>query len=170
MIRLILKSRQSVGYYLLLVCMICSCSYYSFSGSLPPHLETIAIPLFDNSTPEFGVAEELTDTVIQEFTRDNSLKIADRQQADLVLEGEISRIDDRAGAFDENEQVQNRKLYMTVRVNCTDQVKKQILWEDRITRWGEYDPVAGPDARLQGIDEAIDKISQDILNKTVSGW
>jgi hypothetical protein len=155
---------------LLLAAMVCSCSYYSFSGSLPPHLETIAIPLFDNSTPEFGVAEDLTDTVIQEFTRDNSLKIADRQQADLVLEGEINRIDDRAGAFDENEQVQNRKLYMTVRVKCTDQVKKQILWEDRITRWGEYDPVAGPDARLQGIDEAIDKISQDILNKTVSGW
>ncbi len=146
------------------------CGVYSFKGSLPPHLHTVAIPLFENRTAEFGVPEELTDTVIDKFTQDNSLKIADRSNADVVLEGTIVRIDDRAGAYNSQERVQDLKIYITVNVKCMDQVKRQVLWEERLTQWGSYDPSAGPDARLDGLNDALDKISEEILNKTVSGW
>ena len=156
---------------LLLYCIIVlNCGIYSFSGSLAPHLKTVAVPLFDNRTVEFGIAEDMTDTVIEEFTRDNTLKIADRSTADILIDATILRVDDRAGAFDANEMVQDVKIYVSVNVKCTDQVKDQVLWEERITQWGGYDPSGGPDARLDGIAEAIDKISKDILNKTVSGW
>jgi hypothetical protein len=156
---------------LLLYCIIVlNCGIYSFSGSLAPHLNTVAVPLFDNRTVEFGIAEDMTDTVIEEFTRDNTLKIADRSTADILIDATILRVDDRAGAFDANETVQDLKIYVSVNVKCTDQVKDQVLWEERITQWGGYDPSGGPDARLDGLAEAIDKISKDILNKTVAGW
>ncbi|OGC10098.1 hypothetical protein A2V82_10355 [candidate division KSB1 bacterium RBG_16_48_16] len=146
------------------------CGFYSFSGSVAPHLKTVAIPLFENRTVEFGIAEELTDAVIDEFSRDNTLKISDRALADMLIDGAIVRVDDRAGAFDQSERVQDMKLYLTVSVTCTDQVKREKLWEERITQWGSYDPSEGADARRNGISEAIEKISQEILNKSVSGW
>ena len=146
------------------------CGFYSFSGSLAPHLKTVAVPLFENRTAEFGLSEELTDTVIDEFNQDNTLKIADRNSADILINGTIVRVDDRAGAYTQNEVVQDLKIYLTVNIKCLDQVKRTILWEERLTQWGTYDLAGGADARLDGISEAIDKVSEEILNKTVSGW
>ena len=154
----------------LIVVFIGGCGFYSFSGSLAPHLNTVAVPLFENRTPEFGITEEITDTIVDEFTRDNTLKIADRTNADVLLEGSIVRINDRAGGFNAQERVSDYKVYVTVSIKCTDQQKQQLLWEERITQWGSYDPAAGSDSRAAGISEAIDKISQETLNKTVSGW
>ena len=150
--------------------ILLNCGIYSFKGSLAPHLNTVAIPLFDNRTAEFGITEEMTDTMIEKFTQDGSLKNMDKSSADVLVEGTIERINDGAGAFDANEQVQDLKIYVTVQIKCTDQVKRQVIWEERITQFGSYDPAEGPDARLDGISEAIEKISEEVLNKTVSGW
>ena len=152
------------------ILFVSSCGYYSLKGSLPPHLKTVAVPLFDNQTAEFGITETLTDAVIDEFVRDGSLKIAERSDADVLIEGKIAGISDRAGAYDQQEVVQDVKVYITVRVECTDQVKRQTMWNERITQFGSYDPAEGPDGRMTAYDEAFEKISQEILNKTVSNW
>jgi len=156
-----------------LVCLqllINSCGFYSFSGSLAPHLKTISIPLFDDRTAEFGIKEQLTDALIDEFTQDNTLKIADRADTDILLQGTIISVNDRAGAYDQQERVQDVRVYLTVNVKCEDMVKRKLLWEERLTQWGTYDPSLGPDARNEGITEAIEKLTLDILNKTVAGW
>jgi hypothetical protein len=147
-----------------------ACGPYSFSGSLAPHLKTVTIAPFENLTAEFGIAEEMTNTLTDEFHRDNTLKLGDRSLADILVEGVIARVEDSAGAYTQSEQVQDFKIYITARVKCTDQVKRQVLWEERITQWGTYDPSAGPESRADGMAEAIDKISQEVLNKTVAGW
>ena len=152
------------------ILFVSNCSYYSLKGSLPPHLKTVAIPLLENQTAEFGITETLTDAVIDEFVRDGSLKIAERSTADVLLVGTITSISDRAGAYDQQEIVQDVKVYITVRVECTDQVKRLTMWNERITQFGSYDPAEGPDGRTTAYDEAFEKISQEMLNKTVSNW
>ena len=164
---------RSKSIYLILlfgILFVLSCGYYSLKGSLPPHLKTVAIPLFENRTPEFGITETLTDAVIDEFVRDGSLQIVDRVGADVVITGTISSVNDRAGAFDQQETVQDIKVYVSVSIECMDQVKRQKMWGERITQFGTYDPAEGPDGRLSAYDEAFEKISQEILNKTVSNW
>ena len=37
------------------------------AGSIPPHIKSIAIPLMDNQTAEFGLAEDITDGIIEQF-------------------------------------------------------------------------------------------------------
>lgn len=169
----IYKKRKNLivfGIFCANILVFMQCGFYSFSGSLPSHLNSVAVPLFENKTAEFGISEEITDTVIEEFNRDGSLKIADRNSADVLVEGSIIRIDDRAGAFTRQEEVQDLKIYLTVKVKCTDLVKRQTMWDERVTQFGTYDPAAGADGRLEAISEAIEKISEEILNKTVSGW
>lgn len=146
-----------------------ACGFYSFSGSLPPHLKTISIPLFEDQTAEFGVKEELTDVVIEKFIKDNSLKIADRRDADVLLEGRIVSIRQQAGGSDRNEKVSEMKIYVSVALKCTDLKKRKVLWEETITRWGEFEP-QDLDERREGISNAIKQISDEIVNKTVAGW
>lgn len=145
------------------------CAYYSFSGSLPPHLKTVAVPLFDDQTAEFGLKEELTDALIEQFTKDNSLRITDRGAADVLVEGVISNIYDQAGGYDRNETVEEMKVICRVKVKCTDMVKRKVMWEESISRWGRFTP-NDPDSRREGLSEALEQIAEEILNKTVSGW
>lgn len=147
-----------------------SCGYYSFSGSLPAHLKTVAVPLFNDRTAEFGLREELTDAVIDEFTKDNSLKISDSRQADVNIEGTIMSINDQVGAYNTSEQVQDIKIYLKVSIKCEDLKKRKVMWEEIIMHYGNYDPNSGIEGRKEAISEAIQKIAGDILNKTVSGW
>jgi len=166
-----MRFKVSLRFLLLFgILFVISCSYYSLKGSLPPHLNSVAVPLFENRTPEFGITETLTDAIIDEFIRDGSLKIADRSTADVLIIGSIVSINDRAGAFDQQETVQDIKVYVSVRVECTDQVKRQAMWDERITQFGSYDPAEGPDGRNSAYEQAFEKISQEILNKTVSNW
>ncbi|MGH7594957.1 MAG: LPS assembly lipoprotein LptE [bacterium] len=146
--------------------LTCGCGPYSFSGSTATHLKTIAVPVFEDRTAEFGIKERLSSTLINEFTRDNTLKIADRRTADSILLGTLLRVEERAGVYDQNQNVQKIRVSLTVDMKYEDLKKKKIVWEAQITQFGDYTP---PD-RQAAIDEAISKIANEALNKTVSGW
>lgn len=147
------------------------CGPYSFSGSAYPHLKTIAIPLLDDRTAEFGVKEELTRKIVEAFTRDNSLKIADKRNADSVLEGALLSVVERPGGFSKNERVQEIQVYLTVELRYTDIKKRKVIWEDRLTQFGTYAPDdPSRSSREVAINEAIAKLADDVLNRTVSGW
>ncbi len=138
---------------------------------MAPHIKTIAIPLFADETSEFNVKEQLTDILIQEFTRDNTLKIDDRRNADSTLEGKLLRIEDRAGAYNAQESAQEMRVYVTIEASFFDRKKNKIIWKDNLTQWGVYDPnQSGDESRALGISEALDKLATEILNRTVSGW
>ena len=67
---------------------------YSFRGQSAGAIKTIAIPTFENETPEFGIAERITDELVSGFQRDGTLRITTREQADAVLIGRITRVED----------------------------------------------------------------------------
>ncbi len=150
------------------------CGYYSFSGSsLASNIRTVAIPLFENKTTEFGVPEDITDALINEFTQDNTLKIVDRRAADSIIEGTILSIREQAGAYNQQEQVQEIRIYVIVKAKFEDLKKNNVIWEENITQWGTYSPDASGDentTRQDAIAEAIEKIVTEIFNKSISGW
>ena len=149
---------------------IVGCGPYSFSSSGGSGIKTVAIPIFQDQTAEFGIKEKLTDEVVAQFTRDNTLRISDRRNADSLLEGTIIRVEDRAGTFTADEQVKDIQIFITARVRYQDLKKRKVIWEDEITQWGTFNPDKGPEERETGIDEAVAKIASEILNKSVSGW
>ncbi|MEE9117128.1 MAG: hypothetical protein V3U02_00860, partial [Calditrichia bacterium] len=61
-----------VLFYSLLVGLSISCGYYSFTGSIPSDIKTVAVPLFDDNTSFPGVREDLTNNVIDAFINDNT--------------------------------------------------------------------------------------------------
>ncbi|MBN1154758.1 LptE family protein [candidate division KSB1 bacterium] len=149
---------------------ICGCAYYSFSGSaLPAHLKTVSIPVFEDRTAEFGISELITEALINQITKDNTLKISDPRNADSVINGSITTIRDEAGTVNLDKEVQDIKIYITVDVEFVDQTKRNVIWQDRLTQWGTYEPDA-VDGREKGIQEAVDKLVEDIVNNIIAGW
>jgi len=147
------------------------CGPYSFSGAALPHIKTVNVPLFADKTAEFGVKEELTNAIIDAFTRDNTLKIAGRRDADSVLQGTLVRVVEKPGAYNAEEKVQEIQVYVTVEIKFMEVKKSKVIWQDRITQFGTYapdDPVKN--TRNAAISEAIAKIADEVLSRTVSGW
>mgnify|MGYP001772938900 CR=1 FL=1 len=147
---------------------------YSFTGaSVPPHLKTIAIPLFDDQSG-YGRAtlrEELTKKIVERFIQDNTLKIADRNTANSILEGVIVSVQDNPVVVGSGERIKKSRITITVRVSFYDMVKRTKVWERTFSNWGEYDLEGNVQLNLQlGIQQAIEKLSEDILLATVANW
>ena len=148
--------------------ILCGCGVYSFSGSMSSGIESVAVPVFENESVEYGIAEDLTSGVIEGFVADNTLKVITRSKADAVLEGIILRYDRSAYTYDENDQVQEYKVNITakVRLNKSD---GSLVWEEEsLTGYGIYS--ADDETEEEGKSRAIEKIAEDIINRTVKDW
>lgn len=149
------------------IILVCSCGMYSFSGGGYPGINSVSIPMFEDRSAEFQIREKLTEAVIDKFLRDNTLKLVDEDHADSVVRGTILRVDDRPIALSENEQAQEFEVYVTLQIEYEDLQKHRMIFSETFQGRGTFSDLA---QRTQAVDEAIEKISTDILNRVVSGW
>lgn len=147
---------------------------YSFTGaSVPPYLHTIAIPYADDrsGSGEAGLRDLLNQKLTQKFNDDNNLKITDRSNADAVLECIITGLNDAPAVVTggSNATVSTRRITITVQAIYKDLVKRKTVYDKQFSNYGDYS-TDNVDNRNTAIATAIDKISDDILLETVSGW
>lgn len=146
---------------------------YSFTGaSVPPNWKTVAIPLVEDQSGygEPGLREEFTTMLTNLFINDNSLQVAERTTSDLILSGRITNVVDAPSSVGGEEQVRARRVTVTVRYRLQDMTTRQDVWEKTFTNWGEYPWTGGPSQVREGLNEAMRKLTEDILLETVSGW
>lgn len=147
-----------------------SCGYYSFKGALPSYIKKVAVPLFDDNTAYPGVREDLTNKVVDAFIEDNTLKVTNENNADVIISGTIQSISQRASTIQSGETVTEYKLYVSVRVKCEDIRENKVLWQKSISQFGTMPGGGLQDERDAAITEAIDKVAEDIINNTLGFW
>jgi hypothetical protein len=146
---------------------------YSFTGgSVPANLKTVTIPLVDDQSGfgQAGLREKFTNDLTTLFIKDNSLEVTNRTNADALLEGVLLPITDAPVAVQQGEQVSKRRITMSAKFTFQDMKLRRKIWEKTFSNWGEYDSGGGLSQRQTGLEEAIKKITEDILLETVSGW
>ena len=180
----------STGIIFIYLCVFFGCGIYSFSGSIPPHIKSISIPLFVNETAEFGIAEAVTDEVTNVFLEENILKISD--QGDSILRGSIKKVEDKPYTYSEMEEVLEYRYRVGISVEWFDVREEKVLITKNYTNWGAYsltadvasdgidndgdgkvdsdDPDESGDARELAMKAAVTKISESIINDIVSTW
>jgi hypothetical protein len=105
------------------------------------------------------------------FTNDNTLQLADRNNADSMLEGVITDVKDIPSVLEGGtEQVTTRRMVVTVRMTFQDMKLHKKIWEKTFSNWGDYPSGGGLTQRNAGVTEAVRKLTEDILNDTVAGW
>ncbi len=147
-----------------------ACGYYSFKGSLPSHIETVAIPLFEDRTAYPGVRESITNKVIDGFISDNTLQVVDESKADLMINGTITSISQREATVTSGEVVTNVKVIVSVKVKCEDVKTNKVLYDKNFQQFGLIDANAGLEERNAAIEEAVELITEDIINSTLGAW
>lgn len=160
-------------FLILAVVALCSPGCYSFrGGSVPSHLKSIAIPLFDDQSgsAEPGLREKFTNKLIDQFRQDNSLSVTDKTHADSSIEGTIVSLVDEPYVVVQGESVTKRKVTISVKAAYLDKKLNKQVWEKQLSNWGTYEASGGPSERALAIDAAISKLTEDILNETVSSW
>ncbi len=168
-------------YYILIAIVVifginfigCSGCPYSFTGaSVPPHLKTLAIPFVEDKSGsgEANLRESFTRMITQKFIDDNSLRVGERNSADAILECIVTGLSDAPQVITSGENVSGRRVTLSVNVVYRDLVKKKLIYEKQFSNYGDYLSADGRDARTAAIQKAIEKITDDILLDTISGW
>lgn len=158
-------------YITLIVVNFEACFSYSFTGAaVPPHLETIAIPIADDrsGSGEPGLRELLTEELTSKFISDNTLQVAERSTANSILECVITSVSDAPTIVTAGETVSKRRITVNVQVTFKDLVKRKNVFDKNFSNYGDYS--GSVTERRTAIEEAVDKITEDILLDTVSGW
>ena len=172
--------------------LLSGCMFYSMAGSIPSHIKSIAIPLVENQTAEFAMAETVTDNLVSKFTKENILRVTDEKQADSVLKGTITRVNDGPYTYSKEEAVSEYRLTVSMKLEWMDMDNDEVLLTKQYSGWGAYG-LSG-DISADGIDNdgdgaidgddidemgdprefatkvAVEKIAEDVLNDILTSW
>jgi lipopolysaccharide assembly LptE-like protein len=154
---------------LALALLASGCGPYSFSPSGKASFKNIAVPLFENQTREYGIRELLTEGVINRFIQDGSLKVVNETHADAVLHGSVLTYARQPYTYAADESVQEYRVIITIQARLEDPVRRKVLWEEKeLVQWGNFK--AQGESEDDGKSRAVDKLAEDIVNRTVRSW
>ncbi len=165
---------------------VSGCGYYSTSATGGgTSLKSIAVPLFKNETLEAGLEETVTRAVVDAFVADNHLAVVSETEAESILWGTIADYRRIPFSFDAAGAVSEYKLEIVARVEYEDRKHTKTLWtENDLRAWATYqldtaaptdtgestttdEAAASEDAAR---DNAVDKLSRELIAKTLGGW
>jgi len=113
----------------LLAAAVAGCGY-SFRGTLPEHIQTVAVPIFVNKTGEPKLGSVLTNGVLEAFSTNGRLRVVRREDADAVLEGEVIGYSVVSISYDSNANVRQYRLTVTMNLKLLDMKKSAVLFEE----------------------------------------
>lgn len=149
----------------LIFLLVSSCTY-NLKGFTARNVRSVAIPVFENKTIKYGLEEVLTKLVIDAFIKDNRLKVVDRDKAESVLLGEIITYSRAPFAYDEDANVKDYKIELSMKLIYKDKEDK-VLSEKQLTDWYVY---SAQDTEEEGIEKLCEKVATDILRGILEGW
>ena len=148
-------------FVLVIYCLFFSgCGYHlvGTGNALPPHIKTIHIPVFENTSSQPEIHRQLTSFVLQSFISDGRLKIVNKDEADLIVEATLSYYNLRNVAFSSQDLVSDIIIELEIDLKVTDQVKNEIFIKKKLKQ--QWDYKSTPDladtetARLEALDQA----------------
>ncbi len=101
---------KRIVFQFIIIIFFQGCMFYSLAGSIPAHINSIAIPIVENQTAEFGMSESVTENLLNKFNEENILRVTDEDQATSILRGTITRISDAPYTFTKEEAVTEYRL------------------------------------------------------------
>ena len=170
------RNKAWIGYFILHTSyFILFPGCYSFTGaSIPPHIHTIGIPLAEDNSGygQSGLRQNVTDLLIQQFTSEGSLRVANRPNSDALLESSIPAggIIDEPVSVSGAAEVKTKKITLRVHAIYRDQKKQKDFWERDFTETQEYQIASGLTGLTKALHDAELQAAKDILIAVISNW
>lgn len=163
-----MKLKWSLIFLVALLAGGCGYHLVGKETSLPPHLKTMVIPLFGNSTQEPELQRDLTSIIRESFINDGRLKIVGENKADLLMKGVLFQYELRPISFDRQDIAVEYWVILGVDIEVIDQVKKKTYVKQKFTTKWDYKAsavVANSEASRQ---LALSEAYRDLASRLVS--
>ncbi len=146
---------------------------YAFGSAYDSSVRTVAVPIFDNPTYEYGLEFELTEAIIKEIHRSTPWRVIDRERAETELSGAITSAELRAlGTDSETGLVEQYAYDLGVTFEFRDRRDGRVMVARRNFRAAEAfvpDRLAGERMEF-GQRATIDQLARDIVAELRTGW
>lgn len=153
--------------------LVSACSYSFTGASLPSEYKSFGIAMIEDRTnsAEPNLITKFREKLTNKFINDNSLRYTDANKANLVFDITITNFSEQFLSIQAGENVTAKKLILSVNVICYDMINNKKYFEQTFTNFQDYDPRANfLQERNNAIETILDKISEDILLRTISNW
>tara|TARA_X000001036_G_C20608510_1_gene778030 strand:+ start:141 stop:719 length:579 start_codon:yes stop_codon:yes gene_type:complete len=142
-----------------------SCSYYSFKGSLPAHIDNISVsPIFNQST-EYVVSDILDEEIYNILLKENVLKLVGIDSAKSKLDITIKSVTDKYYTYSlgdvDYEIVDEWKITIKVKVEWYDLLEDKVIFSKDMTSFGIYSTNSGNDISSDGLDNDQDGLTDN---------
>lgn len=146
------------------------CGYY-FPHVYDGPSRTIYMPTWKNRTSQLGLDSDIYQTLSRWFQKSGSIILSkERENAELILAGEIVNIDLPSVSWDANARSREAKVYLTVRYILKDLKTDEILWEVPNEIWTEtYLTEGGSSVMAEREKDALEQIITDMSERIYLG-
>jgi outer membrane lipopolysaccharide assembly protein LptE/RlpB len=165
-----MRSRIKILCVLIGLILISACGYHltGTGNTLPAHLKTVAIPVFDNTSSEPDIHRNMTNVIRQSFINDGRLKVVKRSDADLVMRGVLNSYSLQAVSFDTSDVALEYYVALGVDIDVKDMVKrKQFLKQNFTTKWDfrtDADVINNEAARQEALNDAYKELGNRLVS------
>ena len=123
-----MRRRRAAGVGVLVLGLLTGGCGYTLGGNLPPHVKTVAVPIFKNLTQQPAIENVITAAVVNAFANGGRLKVVPVAQADSILEGEIVGYTVDSIAFNSSINAQEFRLRVRLNIQFRDVRNNTMLW------------------------------------------
>ena len=116
-------------YISLLLFILAGCTYSVYMNAYP-HLKTVKVNDFTNDSKEFGIEEELTSVISQEFDKNGQLTLVS-VSPDVTVEGSIADYKKEVLTFTESDNVEEYKVTILFNLKVIDNIKDKVIWDGK---------------------------------------
>jgi outer membrane lipopolysaccharide assembly protein LptE/RlpB len=164
----VIRARGRSAALVALVLALGGCGY-SFQGTLPSHVKTVAVPIFINRTQQPAVEAVITRAIVDAFATNGRLRVVRPEDADSILEGEVLQYTVGAIAVDPSLNVQQYRLGVTLNLRMRDVRLNTLLFEQaNFSEQADF-LVAGSVAQTLSIEAgALQQAATEIARSVVS--
>ena len=158
-----------------------SCGY-SLRSAMPANFRTIHVQPFKNNvkyTVEDGrnlylplLEVKVRDAVVSRYLFDGNLRIAESDDADLILRGELTGYEKGGLRFSDNDDVQEYRIHIFVTIELYDTQKKEVVWKEEGFAGEATYFVSGPKAKSEtsAVDDAVTDLARRVVERTIENW
>ncbi|GJL79019.1 MAG: hypothetical protein NPINA01_20080 [Nitrospinaceae bacterium] len=150
--------------------LVAGCGYHlvGTGSSLPPHLKSISIPVFGNTSSEPDIHRDMTNVIRESFINDGRLKVVSTKQADLVMKGILNSYALQAVSFTTEDVAQEYYVQLGVSIDVIDRVKKKrFLKQNFTTKWDfrtNADVINSEAARQDALQDAYAELGNRLAS------
>jgi hypothetical protein len=146
-------------------------SAYKWASLYREDIQTVAVPIFTNKDFRRGVEFTLTDALVKQMEAHTPYRVASRDRADTILEGEIVSIDVATMSRDVRTAIPQEQLYiMTVNFRWKDLRSGRILLERKsFQQTASYYATLG-EGEFVGSQNSVERLALAIVQEMQADW